>query len=727
MKRREFLAKSATVAGAILPNLAIGQDVPCPPPSFSASGGTSASASCGLNSSTVTTLSVSAGRSTVPWTFGQIFKAGDVPSGTYIASNLSNFQADVRNRWPDGSVKFAVLSGVSPSQMVEIQRTTTAPVGGENVREPKLDVAVTFSGEVTGEYNLVKAQANGRMGWNRSTPHLVRQFVAGPVMSEFHYYVPTNDPDVGLFFYVRAYSNGAYEVETTIENGFYGTAATTDKTYTVSVAVAGTRRWSKTVEHYRHARYALQFWSDPSLPGPEEVTVRHDLAYLKSTLLVPNYMEYRPSESRLAGLPQGWDPWQFRTVGDGTYVQYIQASQGGTGWVGTLDVFGRWGALYCTSGDPRAYTSSLAHYYTRGTWSVHARDPGTGLPLKFESHKTAHWTTGGPAPVGARSNTPTAPDTSHVPDSGILGYWLTGRYFFLEELQFWVQYAWLSVNSNKYWLSPTDGTYRYPNNTTRATAWTIRNLAGLATIIPDDDTTGSRSQYIGHLNWLFPLFENIFVSGTAPYGADGQIFANKLGVMYWGETYPETRPWMQDFVVSILSWCAEIGLPVTATAQRDLVSWRNFMCGQAIGRCGINPGEWHYTYAARYGGPSAYCIYERRDPGSKSNRSGANLWNTWGEVWNHTLSVNDGGSSTPLPAKFPAATEGQLLVGANIESGALTTSYWAYLGEALALSVDAGVPGADAAYRRVTTAPNWRQFESDFGNNPEHGRRPRRL
>jgi hypothetical protein len=284
----------------------------------------------------------------------------------------------------------------------------------------------------------------------------------------------------------------------------------------------------------------------------------------------------------------------------------------------------------------------------------------------------------------------------------------------------------MTVNSNKYWMSASDGTYRYPFNTTRATAWTIRNLTGLAAIMPDSDATGLRAQYIGHLDWLFPLFEDIFVAGTATYGNGGQYWGNKLGVMYWGEEYPETRPWMQDFVVSMLSWSADVGLPISAHAQQDLIAWRNFMCKQAIGRCGINPGEWHYTYGARYGGPAELCVYEKT-PASKSERNGSNLWSTWGEVWEYTRGINHGGNGTPLPDSFPPATEGQSLVGANIESGGLTTSYWAYLGEALALAVDAGVPGAAAAHKRVTEAPNWRRLESDFGNNPEHGRRPRRL
>src|SRR5512141_945878 len=47
MKRRQFLASSATLAGALVPVLGRAQSTPCPPPSVSVGGGSSATAACG--------------------------------------------------------------------------------------------------------------------------------------------------------------------------------------------------------------------------------------------------------------------------------------------------------------------------------------------------------------------------------------------------------------------------------------------------------------------------------------------------------------------------------------------------------------------------------------------------------------------------------------------------------------------------------------------------------
>lgn len=46
MKRRDFLISSATLAGSVLSPIAFGQDKPCPPPSLSVEGGTTARSSC---------------------------------------------------------------------------------------------------------------------------------------------------------------------------------------------------------------------------------------------------------------------------------------------------------------------------------------------------------------------------------------------------------------------------------------------------------------------------------------------------------------------------------------------------------------------------------------------------------------------------------------------------------------------------------------------------------
>ena len=53
-------------------------------------------------------------QSGAPFTFGQAFKAGEVPAGqSVVCPEATTFQALAKNAWPDGSLKFAVLSGTA--------------------------------------------------------------------------------------------------------------------------------------------------------------------------------------------------------------------------------------------------------------------------------------------------------------------------------------------------------------------------------------------------------------------------------------------------------------------------------------------------------------------------------------------------------------------------------------------------------------------------------------
>lgn len=53
-------------------------------------------------------LSATAG-STVPFCLGFSFKRGEVPSGRNVVGDTATVQAVIKNRWPDGSAKFAVI------------------------------------------------------------------------------------------------------------------------------------------------------------------------------------------------------------------------------------------------------------------------------------------------------------------------------------------------------------------------------------------------------------------------------------------------------------------------------------------------------------------------------------------------------------------------------------------------------------------------------------------
>jgi hypothetical protein len=75
-------------------------------------------------------------------------------------------------------------------------------------------------------------------------------------MSEFHYYVPTSDDHVSLWFYVRRFADGATEVETVVENGWLFAPGPGRKDYAVDLVISGRTRFSGSSESL--APYALE-------------------------------------------------------------------------------------------------------------------------------------------------------------------------------------------------------------------------------------------------------------------------------------------------------------------------------------------------------------------------------------------------------------------------------------------------------------------------------------
>ena len=62
---------------------------------------------------------------------GYAFRAGDVPAGMLPSCDLPAFQATVLNRWPDGSLRFALLSGQAGS-MRALGGIASGSFGGAN-------------------------------------------------------------------------------------------------------------------------------------------------------------------------------------------------------------------------------------------------------------------------------------------------------------------------------------------------------------------------------------------------------------------------------------------------------------------------------------------------------------------------------------------------------------------------------------------------------------------
>lgn len=639
------------------------------------------------------TLTLTGGGSGKAWTFGHAFKQGDVPSGNYItATGPSSFQAEVRNTWADGSVKYAVLSGVGGTSAV-LSGTSTAP-SGSNVAEPSTTATVQFSSPAT-TVSLATARTNGSMSWSKTTAHKVRE-ILGPVMSEFHYYSPVSgDNHLAVWWFVRAYSNGSVEVETVVENGWLNVASSTSKSYTVTVVVDGTTRYGPTaLTHLHHTRWQRTDWvgTDPA------VTPSHDSAYLRSTYLVPNYTTAygAPSSATLNALVQTAEPFAQAA---------FPSSMGAAGGGGCI--LNNWEALYVTSADARAYRSTIANSQAAGRYGIHYRDETTGNPPLYASYTTYGYDGSGISDCGSVLTTfptgGTAPPNyakSHARPMGYLAYLLTGRHSFREQVEFQAQVSNFATN----YTSTFEGV-RYPHVasgafTTRGAAWAIRSFAAAVVCVPDGDSRAG--QYRAQLGKTFGY-----------YGANytGQ---NALGILIGYSSYnsgvtTDYTSFMEDSFTMASAWAYQVANEQLGSdrARADaFVLWR---ASHIVGRMGTQSGFCYRdaaTYTVRYASTDL--------SGTSAATFNAGVYSDWATVYTNTVGTNTCNASTTLNGSSGGAPS------------ILSTDgypYWGLVHTALAFAVDLGITGASDAWTRYTSAPNY--APSGFNELPLWGVVPR--
>lgn len=66
----------------------------------------------------------------LPFAAGFAFRQGDIPSGSGVVVSGATAQATVLNRWPDSSVKLALIAGAYTSTGAPVSLTMSAGTAG---------------------------------------------------------------------------------------------------------------------------------------------------------------------------------------------------------------------------------------------------------------------------------------------------------------------------------------------------------------------------------------------------------------------------------------------------------------------------------------------------------------------------------------------------------------------------------------------------------------------
>lgn len=648
---------------------------------------------------------VSAVGGNVPFAVGFAFREGDIPSNAVLGTDFAEFQVTRKNAWPDGSLKFAILSGRASLQPNTL-RTVTLRTGGTAASGSAVSTATL---KATGISASVSYGSYGTAMWSGSDWDAPFQnWISGPEMSSWVYRKGIgSDAHLVAWLEVRCWAGGQVEVVPWIENGYLNVASPGERSGTATFTLGGTQRFAQSLTLYNHTRAVLASGTTLThwLGTDPQLSWKHDTAYFTSTRLVPNYAGVTPSSaSALSSLVTSYTPL--------AQADHSPA-MGTTGYHKSIGLLPEWDVLYLTaSADDRAWRAIQVNAYCAGRYGVHFRDENTNRSPRMSQYPNLALdsTNSGIGDIGGSSTnsytpaasggSPPAFKTSHMPSLGYMAYLITGRWYFMDGVQLWASMNFLKQTNTlrgttQYIIDAASGA-----NQVRGAAWGIRLLAQAACITPDDDVM--RAEYVNSANSNIVRYHATYVRNGDPVSAiQGQADFEST------EAGRQQSPWEDDFFTAAFAFLADQKVHSTSnqTALTEFLAWK---FQYIVGRLGPGTaGTFNFEHAAAYRGTVA--------PASAPDYAGKTgpWFANWGEV----------ASAMGVPANAGTRTL-QGTSGANPSE--MSTGYWGNLHPAIAYAVDHGAAGASAAWARLTGATNYAASAAGFNDVPEWGIVPRK-
>lgn len=480
----------------------------------------------------ITTFSLIAGSSgsAIPFSIGQAFKQGDIAVTDEGVSVIgATAQVTPKNYWPDGSLKFAVISGTAsltggtPST-ITVRRA--APSNGTALTLADLQATGITADFGTGGAYGSATFSNGDFG----SPF--ESWISGHRMSSWVFRKPFgSDAHLVAWMEVRLYAGGAVEVLPWIENGYCDVASPASKSATYTFALGGVSKFSGAIYLYARQRTVLvsgtvtSYW----LGTAHDVIVKHEPHYLQDTELVPAYStDISPTHAEVTGLPSSFTPLQ-----QGAFDSSLASG----GFHNHVCLLPQWDALHLTTTATSTYKAVIYQGYSAGRYAFHFRDEATNRVPRINDSKFATRTHPGlgSSPFPAASESPPTSmlwSIDHQPMVGYLPYLITGRYYFLEEVQFLASTNFFLIstgarNNGSGWFAAHSNS----NESPRTCAWGIRGLTYAAAVTPDADPQGLRAAYMAHLKNNIDFYWGMY--RNSPANPQGWIYA-PTGTNVWG-------------------------------------------------------------------------------------------------------------------------------------------------------------------------------------------------
>ena len=462
------------------------------------------------------------GMTNYPLQFARPFKAGEIANFPQVLINgVPVFtQADVKTRFPDSSVKHAIISVIIPKVLANDS------------------VTLTFQNQLSGNNTPLNAAQMLIAGFNFDATMLIasgglnKSVSARQMLQDGNFTYWTSGPlattiiladhsaariyDIGFDSYrsLRPIIHATFwPSQNLVKVRFVGENANTttlqDINYQLTLKTGlispTTVYTNANLNHYFATRWTKTFWlgSAPSA----QVNIDYSVAYLGDTQSFPNYdsnMKAKLSEIILANDYSLWKS-KARDLYDAAYWTKYMPTTGGRADIG---LFPRWTTSWFITGDWRAREIAFGQAELASAWPLHFREgapalfldragtaPALGKPISGTAHPDL-WLPDNNGVYSIRLPTPritTPPSTdtfggwvadgAHQPDAFSAQYALTGDYFYLEEMQLWAAAGVVAYAPGLYGRGATG--YAGIQDQIRGNGWVFRNRVNAAFFSPD--------------------------------------------------------------------------------------------------------------------------------------------------------------------------------------------------------------------------------------------------
>lgn len=485
----------------------------------------------------------------VPFTFGQILKQGDLKLGQSIVAKIGDkiqlSQFDSKAYSVDNSVRHGIMSLVidtlkfNEDVKVDLYSTDVTDTSKTNFTLPdgfSIKVKLITNGKT---YTSVLNNLDSKLWLNGK---VVKSFLKQLPLSDSLGNIETH---LNTIFEIRQYQSNV-RVDVAIENCWTYEPNPSGYVLDANIYFGDSLVFSQTgIKQPHQTRWRKVIWYK-SYPNVTFVT---DKIYLTKTGAFPYYDITLPiSQSTI----DKW-PTSFPIMSNGNLTN-IMGNAGAQPGIGLLP---QWSALYLVTANSKLRDNVIANGEAGGSYPIHYRNKLTKNILTIDEYpyitelgnpeNTYNPTTKKyeSLPVANDTLSKYSPDDAHQPSIAYLPYILTGDYYLLDELKYWVN--WNMLIANPEYRQTTKGLLYWGQ--VRSQAWGIRSLGQAAFILPSDDEL--KPYFIEKLNNNIDWYIANVVTGprTTPLNyIDAKIYS-PYGF----------APWMDNFFTSAFGYIIQLG------------------------------------------------------------------------------------------------------------------------------------------------------------------------